>query len=158
MHPTRIFKAPEELQEAWGEYKECLLTAAKLWPKVQYVGRDGKRVEDYPVLPITLDGFYVFCREVVKGKPRYGEVEQYFTNQGGRYDDFVGICRACKQERRNHQIIGGMVGAFNPSITQRLNGLADKKEVDAKVDVPIFKGIDLDVPRDNSTGEDSGTS
>lgn len=131
-HPTRIFKTPEELESAWEEYKSSLIEESKKWPKVQYVGKDGQRVEDYPILPITLDGFYVFCREKINGKPRYGEVEQYFTNQDGLYNDFIGICRACKQERRNHQIIGGMIGAFNPSITQRLNGLIDKKETEIK--------------------------
>ena len=30
---------------------------------------------------------------------------------------------------RNNQIIGGMLGVFNPSITQRLNGLTEKQDV-----------------------------
>jgi hypothetical protein len=32
-----------------------------------------------------------------------------------------------------------MVGQYNPSITQRLNGLADKKEIDDKREPRVFK-------------------
>lgn len=138
IHPTRIFKTPDDLADAWDEYKDDLKEQSKQWPKVQYVGKDGERKEDYPVLPITLDGFYVFCRQKINGKPRYGEVEQYFTNQDDRYNDFIGICRACKQERTNNQIIGGMIGAFNPSITQRLNGLTDKQQIEVNSEQPLF--------------------
>lgn len=39
MHPTRIFKHPDELLDAWSGYVKWLETEAKKWPKVQYVGR-----------------------------------------------------------------------------------------------------------------------
>jgi hypothetical protein len=60
MHPTRIFKTPEELEKAWEDYKKFTTQEAKKWPKVQYVGKDGYRVEDYPMLPISTDGFIVW--------------------------------------------------------------------------------------------------
>jgi len=130
IHPTRIFKTPDDLKKAWEEFKEDLKIQAKNWPKVQYVGKDGERVVDYPVLPITMEGFFRYCR----GK--YGEVREYFLNRevDGKtyYDDFHTICRACEEERREHQIIGGMIGQFNPSITQRLNNLKEQIENDIK--------------------------
>ena len=150
-HPTRIFKTSDELKDAWDAYKKHRKESAKEWPMVQYVGKDGERKEDYPILPITTDGFYIYCREKMPdGTKRYGEVEQYFTNQDRLYDDFIGICRACKQERTDNQIIGGMLGIFNASITQRLNGLVEKQHNTIQMN-DIFTAIDLDVQEDNGT-------
>jgi len=153
MHPTRIFKKPEELKDAFEDYKKHLTAKAMEWPKVQYVGRDGSRVEDYPKLPMTMEGFSVFCYE--KG---VGTIKHYFNNTDGYYDDFCTICSHIKQEIRNDQITGGLLGQYNASITQRLNGLVDKTETKVDIEKPIFKGIDLDVTEDNGTNEDSGTT
>ena len=51
MHPTRIFKTPEELEKVWNEYKEDLKQKEQDWQKVQYVGKDGDRVTDPVKLP-----------------------------------------------------------------------------------------------------------
>lgn len=127
MHPTRIFKTPEELEAAWEHYKAYRLTESTKWPKVQYVGKDGIRVEDYPVLPLTMDGFEVFCYK------EYGTVDHYFTNKEGYYTEFGTICSHIKKQIKDHQITGGMLGQFNPSITQRLNGLADQQKTEVTV-------------------------
>jgi hypothetical protein len=122
MHPTRIFKTPEELEQAFEQYKESLKEEAKQWLKVQYVGKDGERVADPQKVPYTLEGFKRFCRK------NYGDVEQYFWNKDSYYNDFVGICSYIKNEIRENQITGGLLGFYNPSITQRLNNLTDKVE------------------------------
>ena len=136
MHPTRIFKHPDELQKAWEGYKQSLLDKAKDQPKVQYVGKDGKRVEDYPVLPLTMDGFEVYCYD------NHGVVHHYFSNTDNYYDDFCSICSHIKKQIREHQITGGMLGQFNPSITQRLNGLVEKQHIDNDVTV---KGLPINI-------------
>ena len=122
IHPTRIFRSPDELELAWQAYKNHLIEEAHKWPKVQYVGKEGQRVEDYPRLPLTQQGFEVFCYK------NYGCVEQYFKNSGGFYDDFIPICSQIIKERQENQITGGMLGVYNPSITQRLNNLVEKVE------------------------------
>lgn len=135
MHPTRIFENTDALNKAWEEYKEDLKLQSNEWIRVQYVGKDGQKKEDPVKVPYTFEGFKRFCRK------NYGEIEQYFTNQGGYYDDFVGICHAIKDEIRENQIIGGLLGFHNPSITQRLNNLAETtngkleiREIDVKYD------------------------
>ena len=141
MHPTRLFSEPKELLEVFEAYKEDLKTQSNEWVKVQYVGKDGTRVEEPQKVPMTFEGFKRFCRK------KYGEVEQYFTNQNGYYDEFVGICRTIKEEIRENQITGGLLGFFNPSITQRLNALSDnvKTENETKVQQKvIFEIIDKD--------------
>jgi hypothetical protein len=128
MHPTRIFKSPEDLESAWKEYKADIEKQSEEWLKVQYVGKDGDRKADPQKVPYTLEGFKRFCRS----KKKYGEVEQYFTNQDGLYSDFIGICSHVKEEIRENQIVGGMLGFYNHSITQRLNSLVEKKETELK--------------------------
>jgi len=122
IHPTRIFRSPDELEIAWHAYKDFLLEEANKWLKIQYVGKEGQRMEDSLKLPYTFDGFCVFCYK------NYGTVHQYFENKDGLYSDFVGICSHIKQEIRENQITGGLLGVYNPSITQRLNNLVEKVE------------------------------
>lgn len=132
IHPTRIFKTPEDLEGAWEEYKQDLKEQAKEWLKIQYVGKAGEKKEDAQKVPYTLEGFERFCYN------NHGCVNQYFDNKDGYYNDFVTICARIRKEIRENQIIGGMLGFYNPSITQRLNGLTDKKEVDVKTEQPLF--------------------
>jgi len=122
IHPTRIFETPEQLYAAFKEYKEDLKEQSKDWVKIQYVGKDAlKKVDEYK-LPLTFEGFCVYAYE------KYGTIQQYFKNQQGLYEDFVPICSHIKQEIRTNQITGGLLGVFNPSITQRLNNLVEKTE------------------------------
>jgi hypothetical protein len=123
MHPTRIFKHESELADAWARYKEDLREQAKEWVKIQYVGKDGFRAEDPQKVPMTLEGFERFCYD------HYGNVGQYFDNREERYNEYVTICKRIKRIIRQDQIEGGMVGQFNPSITQRLNSLTEKTDV-----------------------------
>ena len=137
IHPTRIFKSPDDLNKAWGEFKNDLDIQANHWLKIQYVGKEGQRMTDAQKVPMTFEGFKRFCRN------NYGEVEQYFTNQDDCYNDFIGICRAIKEEIREDQIIGGLLGFYNPSITQRLNNLAEntKTELSGGLNVPTLPDI-----------------
>lgn len=128
---VRNFETPDHLSKAWSEYKESLLLEAQRWPKVQYVGKDGNRVEDYPKLPLTLEGFSVWCFNI------YGSVKQYFNNQDDLYDEYITICSHIREEIRFDQITGGLLGVYNPSITQRLNGLKEQSEV-KNINVPVL--------------------
>ena len=137
IHPSRIFKSPDELELAWKAYKDDLEAKANEWLKIQYVGKDGDRRTDPMKLPYTMDGFEVFCYE------NYGDVENYFRNKDGYYEDFTAICSYIKKEIRANQITGGLLGVYNPSITQRLNGLAEntKTELSGSLNVPNLPDI-----------------
>jgi len=139
MHPTRIFKSAQELEFAWQAYKEHLVVEAEKWLKVQYVGKEGQRMEDAYKLPYTMDGFEVFCYN------NYGTVEQYFKNQDNYYSEFIPICSHIKKEIRENQITGGLLGVYNPSITQRLNGLAERTENETIQRQPLFPDLNNDV-------------
>ena len=132
MHPTRIFKTSDELENAWNLYKESLKQEALEWVKIQYVGKEGQKMEDPLKLPYTMDGFEVYCYK------NFGTVEQYFKNKDNYYNDFVPICSHIKKEIRSNQITGGMLGIYNPSITQRLNNLVEKNETTVVSEQPLF--------------------
>lgn len=132
MHPTRIFKTPEDLLNAWEGYKQDIKEQSKEWLKVQYVGKDGDKKEDAQKVPYTLEGFKRYCRK------HHGEVQHYFDNKEGYYEEFGVICSQVREEIRENQIIGGMLGFYNPSITQRLNGLAEKRETDLNANVNVL--------------------
>ena len=123
MHPTRIFENPEALEKAFDAYKIDLTKQSNEWLKVQYVGKDGDRVAEPQKVPMTIEGFKRFCYK------RYGCVEQYLKNKDSLYNDFVPICSRIKDEIRENQITGGLLGFFNPSITQRLNALKENNDI-----------------------------
>ncbi len=85
--------------------------------------------------PLTMEGFENFCAD----KNIINDLGDYFSNKNDQYAAFSTICSRIKRVIREDQITGGMVGIFNASITQRLNGLADKQDVglEASGDVKI---------------------
>jgi len=91
--------------------------------------------------PLTLEGFenYVADLEIIS------DLSNYFANSNGAYEEYSTICQRIKRVIRQDQIEGGMVGIYNPSITQRLNGLVEKTDNNIKVEREIFNGLDLDV-------------
>jgi hypothetical protein len=85
--------------------------------------------------PLTMEGFEIFCWD------RYNfTVEHYFRNSNGSYEDFCTICTRIKKEIRKDQIEGGMVGQYNPSITQRLNALKEHVE-QHNIEQPLFPDV-----------------
>lgn len=137
-HPTRLFQTEKDLWLAFQSYKLDLVRQANEWLKLQYVGKEGERKTDAQKVPKTLEGFYSFCYG------HYGYVHQYFENKDGYYNEFVEVCSRIKNEIREDQIIGGLLGFYNPSITQRLNNLRDgvdvKTEGEKTVTVKFKKG------------------
>lgn len=118
----KYIETPEKLWELFKEYRAF----AKNTPILvhDYVGKDGVSVYREKERPLTFEGFdnYVFER---------GEINQlrdYFDNRDGRYETYVHICSRIKQIIRQDQVDGGMVGVYNPSITQRLNNITEKVE------------------------------
>lgn len=98
-----------------------------------FVGKDGDEVDRKRERPLTMEGFqnYLADQDVIT------DVSDYFENKDGRYSDFIRICSRIRRNIRQDQIEGGMAGIYNPSITQRLNGLVDKSQQDGSKEVTI---------------------
>jgi 3-deoxy-D-arabino-heptulosonate 7-phosphate (DAHP) synthase len=125
MAKHKYIETPEKLWELFTEYR----THVKSNPRTKhvFVGKDGK--SDYELLevPLTMEGFDNFCYE--KGLT----IEHYFRNTNKAYEDYCGICMRVRNAIRQDQIEGGMVGQYNPSITQRLNGLTEKQQIEQTI-------------------------
>lgn len=78
--------------------------------------------------PYTLDGFCLFAGI-------FSTWAQFKSNAKRREDwaDFETVINACEQVIRDQQITGAMIGVYSERLTARLNGIADKQELDAKV-------------------------
>ena len=127
-HPRNI-ETPEKMWELFISYQKQ--TKANPRYKTQFVGREGDMVKEPLERPLTMEGFKNYCYDIV------GVVEQYFKNQDGFYTEYIPICIRVREAIRQDQIEGGMVGQYNPSITQRLNGLVERQETTIK-EQPLF--------------------
>ena len=127
-HPRNI-ETPEKMWELFISYQKQ--TKANPRYKTQFVGREGDMVKEPLERPLTMEGFKNYCYDIV------GVIEQYFKNQDGFYTEYIPICIRVREAIRQDQIEGGMVGQYNPSITQRLNGLVERQETTIK-EQPLF--------------------
>ena len=117
MAKHKYIETPEKMYELFELYKN-----SRQPREIQKATAAGVKSE-FHMPPLTMEGFEVYCY-------RLGlTVENYFRNLNGAYDEYYTICSHIKREIRNDQIEGGMVGQYNPSITQRLNGLTEKTDV-----------------------------
>ena len=112
-----------------------------------YVGKDAHRVMREKPRPLTMEGFECFVMD--NSDISYPDLSQYFSNRDNAYEDFSAICSRIRKEIRRDQIEGGMVGQYNPSITQRLNGLKEQVE-QTNIEQPLFNLND----NNNSNKED----
>jgi len=127
-----------ELWEDFVEYREHIKSNPRT--KIEYVGKDGERVETPLVTPLTVEGFenYVYDK-------RGFSIHDYMYSTEDRYERFSTIRSRVKKVVRQDQIEGGMVGQYNASITQRLNGLTDKQAIQVTETPPLFP----DDPKDD---------
>ena len=123
MHPTRIFKHPDELLKAWEDYKTERDLEARKWAKIQYVGKDGNRVEDYPPMPYDLDGFVSWYHSKYKHF-----IHQYFKQPDNYEPEFLPIITRILAERNDNIKTGTLLGFFNSSMGNRIVGLTEKTE------------------------------
>ena len=126
MGKRKYIETPEKMWEYFVSYKKEI----KETPIIvkDWVGKDAVDVYREKERSLTLDGFENWCadNEIIE------DLSQYFANTEQRYTEYQTICSRIRKAIRQDQIEGGMVGIYNPSITQRLNGLVDKKETEIK--------------------------
>lgn len=133
MAKHKYISSPAKMWKLFEEYKISVKSQPVLVQ--EFVGKNGRKVYGEREAPLTLEGFECF----VADKPRMpSDLGDYFSNKNDAYSEFSTICSRIRKEIRADQIKGGMVGIYNPSITQRLNGLVDRQQHDVKVEQPLF--------------------
>jgi cellulase/cellobiase CelA1 len=121
MSRTKDIETPEQLWQFFMDYIAKL--KANPFTVKDWVGKDAEMVKREKEKPVTMEGFRCYGYELGL------TFKHYFDNIENRYSDFCTICLRIKEYIRNEQIQGGMAGIYNPSITQRLNGLVEKTDV-----------------------------
>lgn len=124
----KLIESPEKMWELFVAYKES--TKNKPILVQDFVGKDGQEVRRERERPLTMEGFECFVMD--NTEIQYPDLCHYFSGTDESYKDFFAICTRIRREIRQDQISGGMAGIYNPSITQRLNGLVEK--TDAKTE------------------------
>jgi hypothetical protein len=123
MGKNKYIETPDKMWELFEAYRK----EVKDNPRTitDFYGKDGEARIKPLERPLTLDGF----ENYVSNLGIISDLSQYFANTEQRYTDYQTICSRIRKTIRQDQIEGGMVGQYNPSITQRLNGLTDKQEL-----------------------------
>lgn len=127
MGKPKYIETPEKMWELFEEYK------ANLKPREIQKATPRGVVSEFHKPPLTMSGFRAF------GHSKGLTIVHYFSNTDNSYTEYRTICSRIEEEIRTDQIEGGMVGQYNPSITQRLNGLTEKQEVEHKGTVDNIK-------------------
>lgn len=131
----KLIESPEVMWKLFQDYKKH--TKSNPFLVHDFVGGQGNEVERKKEKPLSIEGFtcYLWDNDIMT------DPKDYFSNRDGRYEDFVPICQRVREAIRQDQIEGGMAGIYNPSITQRLNNLAETtngkleiREIDVKYD------------------------
>jgi hypothetical protein len=127
----KYIETPEKMWELFEAYK--VTVKGSPIKKQDFVGKDADEVERKLERPLTFEGFqnYLADSDIIS------DVTDYFDNRTKAYDDYTKVCARIKRTIRQDQIEGGMVGIYNPSITQRLNNLVEKVQEDGTKKVII---------------------
>jgi hypothetical protein len=126
---NKAIESPEKMMELFSAYKKKAKSNPIL--KHTFVGKDGKSVYEERERALTMEGFELYCFE----QGIISDLSQYFSNKDERYSDFDAICHTIRKAIREDQIQGGLAGVYNPSITQRLNGLTEKVQTEQNINV-----------------------
>jgi hypothetical protein len=145
MGKHKYIETPERMWELFCEYRDEIkdnpiqLVEQRKGNTIIPKGFEGKMPDPVVSLPaqrpLTMEGFQNFLDD----SDVITDVTDYFENKDNRYEDYIRICKRIKRTIRQDQIEGGMVGIYNPSITQRLNGLVEKTDnkTDGKIEVQV---------------------
>lgn len=131
MAKHKYIETPEKMWEYFEEYRNHVKDNPI---KVQdYVGKDAEMVYRSKERPLTLEGFecYMYDKGIIS------DLSNYFANSDNKYNEYSTICTRIRKTIKDDQIQGGMVGIYNPSITQRLNGLNENITTTIK-EQPLF--------------------
>jgi hypothetical protein len=136
---AKKIESPDKLWEYFLSYKKEVKDIPFLVK--DWVGKDAEQVYREKEKPLTMEGFecWLFEQKIIN------DLGDYLKNKEERYTEYAPICSHIKKMIRKDQIEGGMSGMYNPSITQRLNGLSENINQNVSVKQPLFPDIEHDV-------------
>lgn len=130
MAKHKYIKTPEELWQLFEEYRKDVKDNPRI--KIEYVGKDGERVNTPIERPLIIEGFKCFCFD------RVGTIDHYLKNTDDAYTDYRPIITRIREEIRREQIDGGMLGAYNSNLTARINNLKEQSETSSTHNIQLL--------------------
>jgi len=119
MGKKKYIETPEKLYEIFESYIEDCKSRIRRIPKATV---KGVVYEDH-IPPLTIDGFKTYCNK------NGNDINRYWYNIDNGHSEYVSIVTRIKEEIRNDQIEGAIVGQYNNNIVARLNGLKENSDV-----------------------------
>lgn len=132
MGKHKNIETPEKLKEYFLSYQKE--TKNNPFIVKDWTGKDATEVYREKERPLTIEGFecWLADNDIIE------DLGDYLKNKDNRYNDYAPICSYIKKHTRKDQIEGGMAGIYNPSITQRLNGLTEQIQNTIIAEQPLF--------------------
>ena len=126
MPTDKNIKTPEKLYSYFEKYKDY----CKQNPKKENIwnSRSEKEVSLNREIPITWVGFENYLRK----QKVITTLQDYEFNKDERYNEYITIVRAIKDEIYEDKNNGAVTGIFQHNIIARDLGLVDKKDVEHK--------------------------
>lgn len=133
MGNQKAIESPEKLWELFQEFRAHII--ANPYKEHDFVGKDATEVNRKKQRPVSWIGFegWLASQRILH---HLGHYEQ---NSDGAYTDYLPIIRAIKAICSADIVEGAMAGIYNHNLAARLEGLADKKEVEKTVKKLDFK-------------------
>lgn len=124
MGKNKYIETPDRMWQLFTQYKEEVNNNPLL--RKDWVGKDADVVNREFTRALTMEGFECFVMD--NTDISYPDLTEYFEGKNESYSNYFPICSRIKREIRKDQLEKGLAGLINPSITQRLNGLAEKTD------------------------------
>lgn len=116
-------ESPEKLLEYFRQYKDY--EENNRLHKIEYVGREGMRVETPLHYPLSMEAFksWLFVNGIIS------DLSDYVKNKDGRYSDFTPIITHIKEFIFAHNFKGASVQLLNPNLIARQLGIKEQTDV-----------------------------
>lgn len=137
MPPLKAIKTPEEMEKLFLEYKAW--SEANPYKEHDFVGKDGISVRREKPRAISWIGFEGFLAD----NGILCHLGHYEQNTEGRYEMFVPIIRAIKARCKADVISGALAGVYHGNLAARIEGITDKKELEAQVNISPITGMEV---------------
>lgn len=138
MGRKKDIESPEQLWQFFEEYKGEVKGKPYLKHQIK-TNKDGL-IDAYVQMeqPLIMEGFENFVAD--KGFCQAG-LGHYFSNLNNSYEEFLAICARIRREIHADHKKGAMLELYNPAVTARINGWADKQESTVRTEQPLFPDV-----------------
>lgn len=118
----KYIESPERLWEYFTQFVEHEKNSPMY--KVEYVGKEGDKVNTPLQVPITFEGFECWLAD----QDIISHLSDYSANKGGVYDSYSTTITRIRNNCFAQNFKGAAVGLFNANLIAKKLGLAEKTE------------------------------